>query len=243
VKPHSLVTALFAFLTAAPVIAQSGQLDQVSPLEPPKGLGVFYGLQDPIMLTWQQQIRAGIDGRLEGVRIRLSGQAGLVATVRIRRGEAWSLNPILAERQIVKSADGDEIVFVDFSAIGISISANELFVMETFGVGSQMLYLIGSHVDPAMGDPLYPEPLVRHPVRPMPGYRHGFETYMLPPAPPCVGDANHSGRVTLEDLAILLAHFGDSGGATPETGDCDNDADVDLDDLGLLLVHFGATCE
>ncbi len=54
-------------------------------------------------------------------------------------------------------------------------------------------------------------------------------------------DLNLDGNVDLDDLSIMLVHFG-STGAAPEDGDVDGDGDVDLDDLSLLLVDFGSSC-
>jgi len=59
--------------------------------------------------------------------------------------------------------------------------------------------------------------------------------------PCCDGDLNGSGSVDLEDLTILLADFGCTGGGCP--GDVDGDADTDLNDLALLLQNFGLPCQ
>lgn len=58
----------------------------------------------------------------------------------------------------------------------------------------------------------------------------------------CPMDIDDSGAVDLEDLSILLANFGTSGGMSHETGDLDDDDDVDLQDLGLVLADFGMSC-
>lgn len=57
-----------------------------------------------------------------------------------------------------------------------------------------------------------------------------------------VGDVNGDSATTLQDLAILLAHFGQPADATPADGDLDGDFDVDLDDLSTLLSDFGHIC-
>lgn len=62
-----------------------------------------------------------------------------------------------------------------------------------------------------------------------------------PPPTPCPEDVNGDRAINLTDLAILLAHFGQSG-ATPAQGDVDADSDVDLTDLAMLLARFGTTC-
>lgn len=58
----------------------------------------------------------------------------------------------------------------------------------------------------------------------------------------CAGDLDGDGAIGLQDLAILLAHFGMAEGATAGDGDADADGDVDLQDLAALLAVFGETC-
>lgn len=65
---------------------------------------------------------------------------------------------------------------------------------------------------------------------------------ILPQATNCPADLDHDGAIGLQDLAILLAHFGQVGNAQPEDGDLDGDADVDLQDLATLLAEFGTPC-
>ena len=58
----------------------------------------------------------------------------------------------------------------------------------------------------------------------------------------CAGDVNGDGIVDLSDLAILLSHFGETGGSDPSHGDLNDDGNVDLTDLALLLSLFGTAC-
>lgn len=58
----------------------------------------------------------------------------------------------------------------------------------------------------------------------------------------CPADLDGNGAIDLNDLTILLAHYGTPGGAKPAHGDIDLDGDVDLGDLSLLLSAFGSTC-
>ncbi|MFQ5807252.1 MAG: hypothetical protein ACE5I3_12455, partial [Phycisphaerae bacterium] len=60
--------------------------------------------------------------------------------------------------------------------------------------------------------------------------------------PECPGDLNGDGLRDLSDLAILLAHYGLTEGATYEDGDMDGDQDVDLSDLSALLAVYGTAC-
>lgn len=62
---------------------------------------------------------------------------------------------------------------------------------------------------------------------------------------PCAPDVNGDGVIALEDLVILLGHFG-AGPAPPQdhaSGDIDADHDVDLNDLVELLAAFGRECD
>lgn len=56
------------------------------------------------------------------------------------------------------------------------------------------------------------------------------------------GDLDGDRAVQLADLAILLAHFGRSQGATYADGDINGDGAVALDDLSILLAFFGRAC-
>jgi hypothetical protein len=71
------------------------------------------------------------------------------------------------------------------------------------------------------------------------GWNAGVIALVLDSAPPCP-DLDGDGDVDLQDLAILLAHYGTTGGF--EDGDIDGDGDVDLADLGVLLSHYGDAC-
>lgn len=62
----------------------------------------------------------------------------------------------------------------------------------------------------------------------------------LPPA--CPGDLNGDSLVDLQDLAVLLGHYGTPDGGSPGDGDLDADGDVDLQDLATMLANFGTTC-
>jgi hypothetical protein len=57
----------------------------------------------------------------------------------------------------------------------------------------------------------------------------------------CPADLDNDGRIGLQDLAILLAHFGSIDSPAAD-GDLDGDADVDLQDLSTMLASFGGGC-
>ena len=54
------------------------------------------------------------------------------------------------------------------------------------------------------------------------------------------GDANGDGRVDINDLTIVLSHFGQTG---QTWADCEftGDGKVDMNDLTTVLSHFGQT--
>ena len=66
--------------------------------------------------------------------------------------------------------------------------------------------------------------------------------YLSIDLPTCPGDIDGDRGVDLQDLAILLTHFGKAIGATPADGDLNGDGRVDLTDLAMLLTHFGTNC-
>jgi len=74
------------------------------------------------------------------------------------------------------------------------------------------------------------------------GQAGGDAVYTFRVAPPCPADLDGDGQVALGDLAILLAHYGTTSGASPDDGDLDLDGDVDLSDLAQFLAAFGTSC-
>lgn len=53
----------------------------------------------------------------------------------------------------------------------------------------------------------------------------------------CTGDLDGSGQINLEDLAILLASFGEDNG-----GDVNGDGQTTLQDLAIVMGNFGGSC-
>ena len=54
------------------------------------------------------------------------------------------------------------------------------------------------------------------------------------------GDANGDGKVDINDLTIVLSHFGQTG-TTWSQGEFTGDGTVDINDLTIVLSHFGQT--
>jgi hypothetical protein len=183
-------------------LAQTGTPDQLSPMS-----NANYNLS-AATLTWQQQIRTGIDGQLEGITLTFTGNAGAQADLRIRLGAAWSLNSPVFSTTVVKSMNGLEVIFVDMTAANIILSIDEIFVLETQGDGSG-LGLQGSYIAPP-GTPEYLEPLWLNSSVFAEGWRHGFQTYMLPGGGVCY--ANCDGSTTapilnVDDFTCFINEF------------------------------------
>lgn len=75
-----------------------------------------------------------------------------------------------------------------------------------------------------------------------PGTPQSVPVAALVPGDNCPADLDDDGGVGLGDLAIQLAAYGITSGATPEQGDLNGDGDVDLEDLSTLLSVFGDSC-
>lgn len=72
-------------------------------------------------------------------------------------------------------------------------------------------------------------------------YGRGIFLGDLPPIA-CPDDVNGDLRVDLSDLAVLLANYGLTGGATHAQGDLNGDGNVELSDLTELLSTYGIPC-
>ena len=68
---------------------------------------------------------------------------------------------------------------------------------------------------------------------------NGYD-YAVVGAPIGPGDANRDGIVDVNDLTIVLSHFGRTG-MTWSGGDFNGDGRVDVNDLTILLSRFGAS--
>ena len=62
------------------------------------------------------------------------------------------------------------------------------------------------------------------------------EGFRLSPATP--GDANLDGKVDINDLTVVLAHYGQTGMAWSQ-GEFTGDGTVDINDLTIVLAHYG----
>ncbi len=155
----------------AVAFGQTGTLDQQAPMT-----NAWYNI-GASSLTWQQQVRVGIAGQLEGFQLTIAGNPGAQFNVRVRAGDGWNTGPILFQNLFTKPGSGNEIMFIDVTSANINLNVGDTFVIETQG-NDTGAGLIGSY-DPA--NPGYPEWLFLNGPGCFAdcGWRHGFNTYML----------------------------------------------------------------
>ena len=169
--PLALLLSL-APLTAV-ASAQSGDLDQSSDAS-----NAWLYCFEPANV-WQQQVRAGLSGRLEAVELRLQGPVGAQVDVRLRAGDAWNVGPVVWSMLCTKADPGLEIVVLDVLAGDLLLSAGDTFVIEAQGndTGAE---IVGNYLHPSLGAPGYAEPLALSGPGEYEdgGWRMGFRTWM-----------------------------------------------------------------
>ena len=72
------------------------------------------------------------------------------------------------------------------------------------------------------------------------GQEDGFLLTPTAYTPALPGDANSDGRVDINDLTVVLAHY-DQTGMTWSQGEFTGDGTVDINDLTIVLAHYGQT--
>jgi hypothetical protein len=236
-RSHPVAALISLSLLAGRAGAQTGTPDQVSPRS-----GASYNLNESFLL-WQQQVRAGVAGQLEGVLITLLGPVGAQADVRIRLGDAPSSQPESFAIHLTKAIEGQEDFFVNMTAANIVLAAGATFVIETQG-NNTGANLLGNYVDPAAGPPLYPEPLFLMGSIFVPGWRHGFTTYMLGGAAPCYANCDASTTppvLNVLDFTCFLNRFA----AADTYANCDHSTTpptLNVLDFTCFLNSFAAGC-
>jgi hypothetical protein len=212
-------------------MGQTGELDQSAPhtLSSPNWATFNIGSS---RWVWQQQIRPGVSGILEGIVITVGqGPAGSRFTVRVRDGAFPSNNPALFEAEITRTTADYEDIFIDMTAANIPLAAGSPFVFEAIGRNEQV-FLVGSHVRPEDGAPLYPEPLGTNGNPEPPGWRFGFDTYVLTGG--CDADFNGDNQVDFFDYLDFAGAFD----AEDPSADFNGDNQVDFFDYLDFVASF-----
>ena len=175
---------------ASTASAQVGVLDQVSPFSAALGGQTSIFNMSAAFLVWDAQVRCGVAGQLEGVRLRMDNQnqTGVEqCTVRLRTGTAVAPGAILGSVVISNTAGAVSDTFVDFTSANLTLNVGDTFVLEFQGNDTNM-WLFGTYVPPP-GLPLYPEPLYLLGSPQGDGnWRVGFESYMLTGGSSCEPD-------------------------------------------------------
>lgn len=204
----TVVTAMAAGLAVSGAArAQSGTLDQSSPYTTGTNSASFN--LDANFLIWQQQVRVGLAGQLEGIRLTFTGNSGAQSDVRIRLGGAWSTSNVAFSTTVTKAITGFETVFVPMTSASIHLSVGDLLVIETQGNGTGM-GIIGSYIAPP-GAPLYSEPLfLTQSNFADGGWRHGFQSFMLTGGGTCYANCDGSTGspvLNVADFTCFLQKF------------------------------------
>lgn len=165
---------------ALPAVAQTGVADQLSPFPPifppgtSGGLGAFLTTQ-----IFDQEVRIGVHGTLEGFRCASYGDPGATVTVRVRPGPVTAPGPAVFTTVLTRVGSVYEEHWVDASSAALHVTPGMAVTLEFQGMGS-IFYVGDNHVDPALGPPLYPFPFfVNGASFADGGYRLAFETFTL----------------------------------------------------------------
>ena len=217
-----LSALLISALAMAPATAaQTGTLDQSSPM----ATSIFN--VDSAGLVWQQQIRAGTDGLLEGLRVEVRSSVPASVTVHVRTGAAWSTAPAAWSGTLQATGLGSstwESVFLDCSAAGIILAAGDDYVLELVGAIPGML-LRGNYCA-LPGIPQYPYPTYLNQNPYSSCYRVGFDSYMLPATPGLAvsGACPGLAQLTMERMTplgpVVLASSTALGASVVPVGSC-----------------------
>jgi hypothetical protein len=177
-SPVRLATLIVLSMTAGFAHAQTGTLDQSSPMIPQPGANAGFNTSTP-SLDWQQQVRAGLSGRLEGFVLQMSGSPGASIQVTVRMGPAWNTSSNAFQSIVAKTTTANlDNVFVDVTSANIQLVPGTLFVIDIVGQNNGA-GLEGSYVAPP-GVPWYSEPLfLGGTCYSDCGFRFGFQTYVL----------------------------------------------------------------
>lgn len=179
---------------------------------------------------------------------RATGAATLVAPINVTGIIDIAFDPVAGVMYLAEIAgqrlrtlnltNGSTTIIGPFNAPGMPFSL--------VGVGMAFDSDLGLHATDNTGIPGNPNPLyginTNSGQATLIGFTSGTNMLGLAFVPDCPADLNADGAVGLQDLTILLAHFGQTEGAQPQDGDLDGDGDVDLADLTSLLARFGMAC-
>lgn len=173
-----MFSSLLPLLLAAPLPAQTGTLDQVSPF----GSEVSGQAQSTAFnfhstsLTWQAQTEAGFGGVLEGFELELTGGIGGSIEVAIHLGSGWQGGAPAWSGTYAKTTSTTEVAWVDCSTAGIVLTAGDPFLIEVHGTGGGVF---GTGTTESPANTLYTLPVYLNGSDNGDEARIGFHTYLL----------------------------------------------------------------
>lgn len=154
-----LTAVCLVALGCAPAWAvQTGVIDQTSPFPPGPPAATLLDCGPPAF-AWQQEVRAGMAGRLEGFSVTLEGPAGAQVEARLRLGPGWNTAFPVVVQTLTKTSTASQQFFVNCLAANIQQVDGALFVIELVGNNTGALAR-GSYAPPPTA-PLYPRSLFR----------------------------------------------------------------------------------
>ncbi len=181
----------------SPALAQTGVLDQYSPYGSGPPQQVLLDTSTP-GTVWQQEVRAGLSGTLEGIQLRLNGAVGAQLDLRVRMGPGWATVAPVFSSVVTKQIAGPEQFFVDCTQANIVQAPGTLFVIDVTGSGVTPVSGVFGTYTPPPAPPLYSRFLFKNGPGCYTdcGTRIGFRTFVINAGNPgvyCVAKNNSLG--------------------------------------------------
>ncbi|MCP3915066.1 MAG: hypothetical protein GY711_05885 [bacterium] len=125
-------------------------------------------------------MRVGLGGILDAFEVTSKGPVGAQVELRLRVGDGWNLGPAVWSTTLTKVKPHTERFLIDVAHVGLVFGVGDTFVIEAQG-NDTGFDLVGSHVNPASGEPNYPEEMYLSGPGCYDdcGWRIGFQAWML----------------------------------------------------------------
>ena len=157
-----------------------------------------------------------------GINLATETPAATVDVMGIGNSGTQTFNGYQVDELVVPLTGGNQMVFHDIIVFVPNAGALPANLPGIFGMN--LISQSFSGQDPNTGDFLNP---TSSPFN---------DWYVVPPST-LPGDANGDGKVDINDLNALLAHY-DQTGMTLADGDFNGDGRVDINDLSILLANY-----
>ncbi len=149
----------------------------------------------------------------------------------VQNGQVWQTSPHKISFAFNRAVSGVELGDYTFIDLGTSLPVSPSSISYDSGTNTATLTFNG-----VLPDANYRATLAASSVTDAVGNAnqgsHVFNFFVL------TGDADHDGRINLNDFNVVAANFGQTG-RDGSSGDFDFDGDCDLDDFNVLASKFG----